>query len=189
MQKDDSLLNDFLSYRTRLAGVVSRFVPPNEVEDIVQETYVRACQFHDENRKKSPRPLMMKIARNLAIDHIKRAESRLTSSLDDCVESSFEQWANSCDDPLRRVSSDEEFCRFCEAVRLLPLQCRRVFVLKKVYGHSQRDIASKLNLSENTVEKHVAKGMQFCVQHLMLQVEEKPETAGGSKTPSRRPWR
>ena len=41
-----------------------------------------------------------------------------------------------------------------EAVRQLPEQCRRVFVLKKVYGYSQREIAKELSLSESTVEKH-----------------------------------
>ena len=34
----------FLTIRLGIARVVSKIVPPHEVEDSVQETYVRLCQ-------------------------------------------------------------------------------------------------------------------------------------------------
>lgn len=177
MSKGDGFLSDFLSFRARLAGIVSRLVPAYEVEDILQETYVRACKFHDETVNQSPRPLMVRIARNLAIDHLKRAESQHSSSLEAFLQENPEQWGNPCDDPSRQLTSEQEFFRFCEAVRSLPLQCRRAFVLKKVYGHSQRYIAEKLNLSENTVEKHIAKGMRHCIHHLAQLSEQQMDEA------------
>jgi len=45
-----------------------------------------------------------------------------------------------------------------EAVGSLPEQCRRVFVLKKVYGLSQEEVAARVGIAESTVEKHIAKG-------------------------------
>jgi len=65
-----------------------------------------------------------------------------------------------------KALTDSEFSNFCEAIRLLPVQCRKVFVLKKVYGYSQREIAAQLNLSESTVEKHIATGMKRCTQFM-----------------------
>jgi RNA polymerase sigma-70 factor (ECF subfamily) len=171
MPKNQNLTSIYLSCRGHLARVVSRLVPPHEIEDIVQETYVRVCRFragqYGSGRIRKPRALMVQVARNLALDHLKRAETRLTSSLDEDLASSLDANARRVDQTYRQAASDEEFAQFCEAVRQLPQQCRRVFVLKKVYGYSQREIAAKLELSESTVEKHISKGMKLCTQFLL----------------------
>ncbi|MBL4681296.1 MAG: RNA polymerase sigma factor [Pseudomonadales bacterium] len=164
----NGLINDvFLSCRVQLARAVSRIVPPHDIEDIVQETYVRACQFGAKNEVREPRALMVKIARNLALDRIKLASTRLKSSED--FETVLEHLHQDIDEPFNEVASGEEFAQFCEAVRELPKQCRRGFVLKKVYGYSQTEIARELNISESTVEKHIAKGMKLCVQFMLAQ--------------------
>jgi RNA polymerase sigma factor (sigma-70 family) len=167
MFNSESINELFLSYRAALARAVSRIVPPHEIEDIVQETYVRVCQFKSTKPIEAPKALMVKVAQNLAFDHIKRAEWRLRADMD--VETALEsgKQAAAGDATLNQAVSDEEFGQFCEAVRKLPLQCRRVFVLKKVYGCSQAEIASQLGISENTVEKHIAKGMSLCAEELL----------------------
>jgi RNA polymerase sigma factor (sigma-70 family) len=156
----------FLAWRNRLARVVSRLVPPHEVEDVVQETYVRACEFNAGSEIRSAGTFMTRIARNLALDHLKRAEQRLASPVGDDTEALFGAAPEAGAEPFHQVASREEFSLFCEAVRELPLPCRKVFILKKVYGHSQRDIAQALNLSENTVEKLVAQGVKQCALRL-----------------------
>lgn len=164
----ESRLDDvFLSCKSLLARVVSRLVPPHDIEDIVQETYVRVCKFQTKNEIKNQRALMVTTARNLALDHIKRAEWRLSSSLSDDDSGLLNGQNDDQDMPFDQAASDEEFAKFCEVVRLLPQQCRRVFVLKKVYGYSQKEIAEELNISESTVEKHIAKGMKHCAQHML----------------------
>jgi RNA polymerase sigma-70 factor (ECF subfamily) len=156
----------FLACRVQLARVVSRIVPPQEIEDIVQETYVRVCQYNSRNDIGEPKALMLSVARNLALDHVKRAEYRLTSAYanEADLESALARHAE--DESYRTVASNEEFSRFCDAVRQLPVQCRRVFVLKKVYGLSQRQIAAELGIAESTVEKHIANGMLHCARYL-----------------------
>jgi RNA polymerase sigma-70 factor (ECF subfamily) len=69
-------------------------------------------------------------------------------------------------DPLGEAVSHEEFSLFCEAVRMLPAQCRRAFVLKKVYGYSRKEIAEHLNVSENTVQTQIARGMKASLQFM-----------------------
>lgn len=159
----------FQTCRARLARIVSRIVPPQDIEDIVQETYVRVCQYNNRNNVDEPQALMLSVARNLALDHIKRAGYRLTSGFesDDEMESALAR--HTVDDSFNAVASGQDFARFCDAVRQLPLQCRRVFVLKKVYGYSQREIAAELGLAESTVEKHIASGMHQCIRYLRAQ--------------------
>lgn len=169
-----TLHNIFLASRDSLTRVVSRLVPPKEIEDIVQETYVRICQLERQQHIEQPRSFMMKTARNLALDHLKRAETRLTDSAD--VEADFADWTSLEQDATYNAAANgEEFAHFCEAIRLLPVQCRKVFVLKKVYGYSQKEIAVQLQLSESTVEKHVATGVKRCTRY-MLEITSAEQT-------------
>lgn len=167
----ESLSNTYISLRSTLLGIVSGIVPPKEIEDIVQETYVRACQAEKVRKIRVPRAFLYKTARNLAFDYIKKAETRLnlSDSSDSVVHQRDEQLG--VDETFNQACSDEEFSQFCDAVRHLPIECRKTFVLKKVYGYSQKEIARELGLSESTVEKHVAQGIKRC-RYFMIQVEK-----------------
>ena len=148
-----------------MARMVSRIVPPKEIEDIVQETYVRICQMDKREPVEQPKSFLMRTARNLAYDHLKKAETRLADGVENESDFDVEDLVN--DEVFENIASSEEFAHFCEAVRQLPLQCRRVFVLKKVYGYSQKEIAKEMNLSESTVEKHIAVGFKRCASHML----------------------
>ncbi|MBB6522567.1 RNA polymerase sigma factor [Pseudoteredinibacter isoporae] len=168
MSLNDRYTEIYLSIREQLLRVVSRIAPPKDIEDIVQETYVRLCQVKCKDDIQAPQSFMFKTAKNLALDHIKRAESRLALSMEE--EEVFQQLQNSqhsqTDRTYEQAASEEEFALFCEATRRLPVQCRKAFILKKVYGHSQKEIAKELGLSESTVEKHIALGIQRCAQFM-----------------------
>jgi RNA polymerase sigma factor (sigma-70 family) len=180
MAETDNINQVYLSIRSGLARAVLGIVPPKEIEDIVQETYVRVCQTKKKDAITAPRSFLYKTARNLALDHVKRAETRLAISMDDTVDSEFGAAEELADVTFDEVASNEEFARFCEAVRHLPVQCRRAFVLKKVYGYSQREIAREMSITENTVEKHIALGVKRCT-YFMAQYE-KTDHRGGEVT-------
>ena len=155
----------FMAARDSMASMLSRIVPPKEIEDIVQETYVRICQMDKREPVEQPKSFLMKTARNLAYDHLKKAETRLADGAEtDC---DFDVDAFMHDEVFENHASNQEFAHFCEAVRQLPVQCRRVFVLKKVYGYSQKEIAKEMKLSESTVEKHVAVGFKRCASYML----------------------
>lgn len=155
----------YVDAKDTIVKMVSRLVPPKEIEDIVQETYVRICQVEHPNEIQQPRSFLMRTAKNLALDHLKRAETRLSEELS-------EEWdligqdTETNDDIFEQAASCQEFARFCKAVRQLPQQCRKVFVLKKVYGYSQKEIALELKISENTVEKHISTGFKRCAEYM-----------------------
>ena len=156
-----------MTIRERLGRSVQRIVPRGEIEDIVQETYVRACQADVQREIRSPKSFMFKTARNLALDYIKRAESRLADSLEDNEAGNVYKLPIGSDTTVSRACSEEEFSIFCAAVERLPVQCRRAFVLRKVYGYSQKEIAQSMNISEKTVEKHISLGIKRCSEFIM----------------------
>ena len=158
----DDIRDTYLLIKRGLARAVSRIVPPHEVEDVVQETYVRLCQVGAPEKINNPKSYLYKTARNLALDSLKLADNRITESWHENVDVNDELATVARDDTFEQAASSEEFGRFCEAVRQLPIQARRVFVLKKVYGYSQREIAIELGLAESTVEKHVALAIRRC---------------------------
>jgi len=175
MTTENTLHNSFMAARQLMHRVISRIVPPREVEDIVQETYVRICQIDKKENIKQPRSFLLKTAKNLAFDHLKRAETRLVDSVDDMTE--FDCFVSADDEVFQQVATDNEFSQYCQAIRQLPIQCRKVFVLKKVYGYSQKEIAQKLDISESTVEKHIAIGVKRCTYYMMqLTKEERSES-------------
>jgi RNA polymerase sigma factor (sigma-70 family) len=164
MSHEDKFTSLFISLRSSLARTVRGIVPPKEVEDIVQETYVRAFQSTKKDAVQEPRAFLFKIAKNLALDYARKAENRLASNTDPAE--SLEDELLSLNPTLDEAVSREEFSIFCDAVRRLPVQRRRVFVLKRVYGYTQREIATQMQISEKTVERHLTLAMQNCMEYI-----------------------
>ena len=175
MVERDRLIDTYIALREQIANLVTRIVPPKEVEDIVQETYVRICRVDPREAVREPRSYVLRTARNLALDHVKRSESRLTAGTDmDGLAAGDGGLPADADPTQARVASDEEFALFCEAVRSLPRQCRRAFVLKKVYGYSLKEIMAEMDLGQSTVETHIVNGTKRCVQYLRDREASRP---------------
>lgn len=164
----------YLSFRNALARAVSHIVPPRDIEDIVQEAYVRVCQVEQKEDIKYPRSLLLKTAKNLALDYVKSAGNRLNLPFDENELEELAGGEEGYNETYSNVVAKEEFALFCEAVRCLPAQCRRAFILKKVYGFTQKEISEYMNISESTVEKHIANGIKRC-SYYMAHASRQPE--------------
>jgi RNA polymerase sigma factor (sigma-70 family) len=179
------LLDQIFSHRAALQKYLRRFTAGSEdVEDLVQEAYVRVCAMSPAHVVDSPRALLFRIARNLAVD---RARQRVTRATDDVAD--FEPLNVSSEEaePDEQVDVDLRFESFCAAVEGLPPLCRRVFVLRKVYQLSHAEIARELGLSHSTIEKHVAKGLLRCRDKLReLGLLEGLEASSEEPVPPRR---
>jgi RNA polymerase sigma factor (sigma-70 family) len=172
----------FFDCRTLLARMVGRIVRPHDIEDIVQETFIRCFEAERVRVIRHPRSFMLKTARNLALNHLARADQRLTDRLEDFAGADVSPTTLSAE---ATAEGRQRFLLFCRAVRELPLQCRRAFLLKKVYGFSQRDIADFMELSESTVEKHIIKGLFLCGEFMAkaeLSSDAPRSTADGKKS-------
>ena len=168
MIKFKDLSDAFIGMRSELARSILKIVPPDTVEDIVQETYVKLCQQSSDTDIKYPRAYFYRAVKNLALDHVRRFDQRFTDPLDDETD-----LPEGDDKTYTDAVTHEQFGHLCDAVRRLPVQCRRVFVLKKVYSYSQKEIAEELGISEKSVEKHMALGLQRCRDYMERYMPEK----------------
>jgi RNA polymerase sigma factor (sigma-70 family) len=158
------LASIYLNCRRAMAKAVGRIVRRPDVEDILQEAFVRSYEAGHHNEIRDPRAFLMRTATNLAINHISRKEFQTTGTIEDLAPDALPESNNA--PPEAQVDADRKFLAFCRAVSALPEQCQRAFILKKVYGLSQQEISSKLGIAESTVEKHIAKGLLFCRERL-----------------------
>ena len=160
----DEITQSFLNFKNGLSRIISEIVrDPIEVEDILQEAYIKSFEANKKQTISSPKAFMAQTARNLALNYIARSSVKYNVSTQEKDVSTVYSNAPGMEEQLE---SEKRFKRFCDAVQDLPVNCRRVFVLKQIYGMSQKEIAKRLNISEKTVEYHVGKGLLRCKKYL-----------------------
>ncbi|WP_019027987.1 RNA polymerase sigma factor [Colwellia piezophila] len=156
---DSNNITSLVSHRDYAMKIVSRLLPPSDVEDVVQEAYIKAFQMMKRKTIDYPKTYLCTIAKNLAFDLLKRAH--LTVSIfDDENELSELQLIGRQDDTHKKVCVEQSLERVSEAMRLIPEKCRRVLILKKVYGYKNKEIATELDVTIKTVEAHMTTGIK-----------------------------
>lgn len=163
MSKASTLTSTYIKYRERLMRAISPLVSRDDIEDIVQEAYIKSYEAQLKQEIQYERTYMLKTVRNLALNHINSAASQQNQNIDDMDSLPHELVGYSLE---KNVESKERFIHFCRATDKLSPEVKRVFLLKKVYGMRQKDIAELIGLSQSTVEKHVAKGLLQCARFL-----------------------
>ena len=150
----------FLENFTFLQKYLTRyFTEHQDIEDVVQETYLRAYSAERRNVIEHPKAFLFRVARNLALTELKKKSRQINDYIED-----FElPLATGLADTVEsEVEARQNIGIYCEAVTALPEQCRRVFLLRKVHGLSHREIAERMNLTNSSVEKHLLKGALKC---------------------------
>ncbi len=166
----------FLDNESVLRSFLRRISPSlHDVDDIAQETILRALQAEKERLIEEPRAYLFSIARNVVRDALDRKSRSIIDFIED-----FGAESVLSDEPLvdEQVDSRRRMVLFWEAVSTLPAQCQQVFVLKKVYGYSHKEISKKLGISISTTEKHAAAGLKRCSDFLKDRLAE-----AGGETP------
>lgn len=141
-----------------------------DVDDIVQEAYARIGDA-DVSTIRNPRAYFFQTVRNLVLEHRKRDRIVPFEGLADC---DLQGVMAQDPDPERVVSDRQDISRLEAVLASLPPQCRQAFVLRKVHGLSQREIAARMGLSESTVEKHLAKALRLVLERYDQGEETRP---------------
>jgi RNA polymerase sigma factor (sigma-70 family) len=154
IQPHDSMLRAWLR---------RRFPDVGEVDDIVQETYLRALEVHDHGKLFAPKAFLFTTARHLALDEARRARHRQHEPL---ASSAAPDVIDDTADVPDLVARRQEITFLHHAIASLPAQCRQIFILRRIHGRSQQDIARLLGLSPNTVSAQLTIGLRKCSDYL-----------------------
>ena len=165
MSDKKSLSDTFINYAANIRKYVGKFVNKDDIEDIVQETFVKSYEANLKQEIKYSRSYMFKTAKNLALNHNAKWDHKLKDSIEDFSESSVLSSSSSFENEFE---SKERFLLFCKATDRLSESVKKCFILKKVYGLTQKEIAQYLSLSESTIEKHIAKGLLETARYMEL---------------------
>lgn len=153
------------SYHSELVSFVARKIGSQSLAaDIVQETYLRFLSRSQEDMVLNPRAFLYRIASNLVIDEKRRTirhERVHISAIPAETIADSEPSAN------RILSGKQELEILRHAVSELPPRCKEVFVLRKFELLTQKEIATRLGISRNMVEKHLRKALLHCRQRLL----------------------
>lgn len=136
-----------------------RFAGQLDLDDIVQEAYMRVLQAHADGALGSPKAFLFATARNLALDRLRRHEVSRTEYLGEMDALNV---LDERDDVPETVARNQELALLSSAIQSLPTRCRQIFTLRKLYGLSQREIARRLGLSESTVSNQLIIGVEKC---------------------------
>lgn len=140
-----------------------------DVDDLVQETYLRVLRARENRPINSGKAFLFAVARNAVRDLIRR---RAVANTVGVTEIEALPVLDSEPGIIDLVSRREELSLLREAIRALPERCREVFLLRKIQSLSQKEIALRLNITENTVETLVAKGVRRCADYLRRRASE-----------------
>jgi RNA polymerase sigma factor (sigma-70 family) len=139
-----------------------------DVQELLQETYARllTAGAADEPEIRSVRAFALTVARNVAFDWLRHQQIVPIELVADMEAMDV---LDEGDQIEAIVNSHQELAMLVTAVQDLPDRCRQVFTLRKVYGYSQKEIAARMNITENTVEQQLVKAARHCAQALFDQ--------------------
>lgn len=142
------------SLRSYLQG---SFPSVRDVDDVVQESYLRVWRARAGQPIQFARAFLFRIARNVALDLVRRHRSSPVEPVGDLAGLAV------LDDKaavVETISTHEKIALLVDALDALPRRCREIVILCKLEGKSYREVATALGLSEKTVAEHVYRGAQ-----------------------------
>ncbi|MEC5397569.1 sigma-70 family RNA polymerase sigma factor [Uliginosibacterium sp. H1] len=145
-------------YRELLNFITGMTGDRHGAADVVQETYARVLALPEGQQVTDPRALLYRTARNLVIDEHRRGVVRAAVALDEAdgiADRASQQ-------PDNRLAGQQIALHLLDVVETLPPRCREAFVLFKFEGLAQADIAERMGITRNAVEKHIIAGMVAC---------------------------
>ena len=152
----------FFEYYEELIGTWTRRLRNRQqAQDLAHDTFVRVLESNLD-AVEQPRAYLHQTARNIAVDGFRREELR-----DAKERAAVPPRSSETGDPeqyMRAIQLAESVER---ALQELPLNCRKVFVWQKIEGLTQAEIAERLGLSRNMVEKYMIRTLR----HLRERVE------------------
>ena len=153
-------MHHILPHEAALKGWLTRRWGPAafDIDDIVQESYALLAERERMDDILNPRAYLFQVAHSLVVRSIRRARIVSILAIEDLGMVDF---ADDAATPEQNAIAHDDLRQLARIIASMPGQTREAFILRRVRGLSQREIASRMGLSENTVEKHIVRGIRW----------------------------
>ena len=172
----ESIRSDFeklyIDYQPRLLAYVRRFVNDDSVaQDLVQDSFMALWDKQIPFNTEDTRRLLFVATRNRCLNYLKHKNfvDRYTQNCRTQVKVGEERLYNydfsfvENEHPYLYQELEREIQRIVDS---LPKRCREVFVLSRFQGLKNREIAERLHISLNTVERHIQRALRIFTEAL-----------------------
>jgi RNA polymerase sigma-70 factor (ECF subfamily) len=134
---------------------------PDAADTLTQECFLRAYRGRGAFRgDAAPETWLLRIAVNLARDHIRSGRQGFWRRLVRGEDAAAEAVADRCVSPERLLQVREELVAVQAVVDALPLRQRTVFILRFSEEMTLEEIAETMRLELGTVKSHLARALQ-----------------------------
>ncbi len=140
-----------------------QFRSVRDVEDVVQESYLKIWVARAAHPIDNARAFLFKIARHLALDLVRRQQ---IAPVDSQSSPDHSLVMDSRPNAVEILLTHETLQLLALSIANLPLKERAVILLHKVNGLTQKETALQLDLPLRTVEKYTLQGLRRCQAYL-----------------------
>lgn len=140
-----------------------RFPDLSDVDDLVQESYLRLLNARKTGSIVSTKSYLFTIARNMALSRLRRPQVFSDQPLD---APQVQNVASDHLDVVQFISQKQEIELLADAIASLPTRCREIFIQVKLQGLSHQEAADLFGLSIDTVHAQVSRGLRKCTEYL-----------------------
>lgn len=155
--KHSFLHNLFLKHAHEVSAFIrGRWPREQDVDDIMQESFLRLSQVPNPETILNPRAFLFTAASNMVVDRHRRRKTRERYIEPD---PDLENLPNDHLSPERHWEAYQALKRFTECLDQLPELHRHAFVLYRIEGCPHAEIAVRLGISVSTSERYVKQAM------------------------------
>ena len=165
--------SEILPHEADVRAWLRRTLDPDDLEDVIQESYCQISGLKDVGHIRSGRAYFFTVARSIVLMRLRRAR---IVSIESVTEIESLNIVGDEPSPERIAAGRRELDRVRRLIEGLPDRCRRIFELRKVEGLPQREVAQRLGVTEHVVENDVVKGLKLILQAI-ADGEQKAEQA------------
>ncbi|MDX5475183.1 MAG: RNA polymerase sigma factor [Bacillaceae bacterium] len=146
MIRNEQIQQWYEEYADGIYHFLIYYTGKKDVEDLVQEVFIRAIQsFHTFQGKSSPKTWLYSIARHIAIDNIRKKKFKW-------IKEEFLQTVKSPDkSPEEILHASEEVRELYHSLNKLKKNYREVIILRGIKDFSVSETAEILNWNESKV--------------------------------------
>lgn len=131
-----------------------------DVDDIIQEMYARIASIASTDDIRDPRQYATQTAFSILANQFRRARIVPIAAMANLEELGISAPEVSADTVLE---FRDELRALETTLAELPERCRHAFLLRRVEGLSQKEVAARLFISEKTVEKYMAQAVRLLI--------------------------